>query len=147
MKIWIYSGKNPHLFHCLPIAIWLQKGFAEKCQFHVLANLGYFEAIKCNYEAKNRRFEPIFSRIKSHLIFWQLKFIILSRKLSCRHSRTSPRSVGDVCKCIEFFLLFFECVRFRDFDNFKQKENTAVTLRSIVFIYPASTACCDPSVG
>ena len=55
-----------------------KKGFAEKCQFHVSANLGYLEAIKCNYEAKNRKCGPIFSRIQSYLIFCQLKVIILS---------------------------------------------------------------------
>ena len=59
----------------MPIAIGLQKGFAEKCQFHVSANLGYLEAIKSHFEAKNRTFGPIFSRIqlkevKNIDLFW-----------------------------------------------------------------------------
>ena len=38
-------------------------------------DFGYLEAIKCNFEAKNRNFGPIFSRIQSYLIFCQLHFI------------------------------------------------------------------------
>ena len=42
-----------------------KKGFVEKCHFHGKANLGYSEAIKCNFEARNGKSGSILNRIQS----------------------------------------------------------------------------------
>ena len=43
----------------------LTKDFAENYHFYFSVNSWYLQAVKCNLNAINRNFGPIFSRIKS----------------------------------------------------------------------------------
>ena len=45
-----------------------KKGFAGNRHFQGTANFGYLEAIKCHFEARNRKFGRILTRIQSYFI-------------------------------------------------------------------------------
>ena len=66
-----------------------KKVFAENRHFQGTANFGYLEAIKCHFEARNRKFGPIVTRIQSCFIFCPLHLTV---KGPCRKSSLSRNS-------------------------------------------------------
>ena len=51
-----------------------KKGFAGNRHFQGTANFGYLEAIKCCFEARNRKCGQILTRIQSYFIFLPIAF-------------------------------------------------------------------------
>ena len=66
-----------------------KKGFAGNRHFQGTANFGYLESIKSHFEARNRKFGQILSRIQSHFIFCPLHLAV---KGLCRKSSLSRNS-------------------------------------------------------
>ena len=66
-----------------------KKGFARNRHFQGTANFGYLEAIKCRFEARNRKCGQILTRIQSYFIFYPLHLAV---KGPCRKSSLSRNS-------------------------------------------------------
>ena len=92
MKVTIfYSCKKLSLWYFRLLNRWR---ILTVCTYFSLANLGYLEAIRCRFEAKNEKFGPNFSGIQSYFIFCLLQFFNISTGSTFYNNKTSYRVKG-----------------------------------------------------
>ena len=77
----LHSVKVTIFCSCKKLSLWCFRllyrwRILTVCTSFSLANLGYLEAIRCHFEAKNGKFGSNFSGIQSYLIFSQLQFTL-----------------------------------------------------------------------